>query len=63
VHAFSSVCTHQGCHVDKVESGQIECPCHGSRFDAVTGAVTHSPATKPLPKIGIVVQDGKVYTS
>ena len=63
VHAFSAVCTHQGCLVDKVSDGQIECPCHGSRFDASTGAVTSSPASKPLPSINVVVREGKVYTS
>ena len=26
VHAFSSVCTHEGCRVDKVTNGRIDCP-------------------------------------
>ncbi|MDT4938195.1 MAG: hypothetical protein QOG80_1866 [Pseudonocardiales bacterium] len=63
VHAFSSVCTHQGCTVDKVSRGQIACPCHGSTFDATTGAVTGGPAPRPLPMIAVVVRDGAVYTS
>jgi Rieske Fe-S protein len=63
VHAFSAVCTHQGCLVDAVSRGSISCPCHGSRFDAATGAVTSGPATRPLPAVGITVRGGNVYTS
>jgi Rieske Fe-S protein len=63
VHAFSSICTHQGCPVGKVSAGTIDCPCHGSRFDAATGAVVSGPAPRPLPKVAITVRDGSVYTS
>jgi Rieske Fe-S protein len=63
VHAFSAVCTHQGCTVDKVARGRIECPCHGSTFDAQTGAVTGGPAPRPLPAVPVTVQNGQVYTS
>jgi len=63
VHAFSAVCTHQGCTVDRVSGGRILCPCHGSSFDATTGAVTGGPAPRPLPVIHVVVQNGTVYTS
>lgn len=45
--AHSAVCTHQGC-VTAVDGTSLACPCHGSRFDAVTGAVQNGPATKPL---------------
>lgn len=61
VHAFSAVCTHQGCTVDKVSGGTIRCPCHGSTFDAATGAVTGGPAPTALPKIAVAVRDGGVY--
>ena len=46
--AFSSVCTHQGCSVDEVADGTINCPCHGSKFSAADGSVTEGPAKRPL---------------
>jgi Rieske Fe-S protein len=63
VHAFSAVCTHQGCHVDKVSGGTIRCPCHGSRFDASTGEVVSGPASSPLPPVAVTVRNGEVYTA
>lgn len=47
--AFSAICTHAGCSVDKVADGTIDCPCHASKFDMSTGAVTSGPAPSPLP--------------
>lgn len=47
---LSSVCTHSGCAVNPPKDGQLYCPCHGSKFDAATGAVITGPAVKPLPK-------------
>ncbi|GGK82650.1 hypothetical protein Sme01_16670 [Sphaerisporangium melleum] len=52
--AFSAVCTHQGCIVDDVSAGMINCPCHGSMF-WLDGKVMSGPATKPLPEVPIEV--------
>ncbi|WP_344446515.1 Rieske (2Fe-2S) protein [Kitasatospora nipponensis] len=54
---LSSICTHAGCTVDPPKNGQLSCPCHGSKFDAATGAVLTGPAVKPLPKY-TVTKDG-----
>ncbi|MFJ5922016.1 ubiquinol-cytochrome c reductase iron-sulfur subunit [Kitasatospora sp. NPDC092948] len=51
--ALSSVCTHSGCAVNPPKDGQLYCPCHGSRFDAATGAVINGPAVKPLPTYAV----------
>jgi Rieske Fe-S protein len=63
VYAFSAVCTHQGCNVDKVADGKIKCPCHGSQFDATTGAAVTGPASRALKAIPVVVREGSIYTS
>jgi Rieske Fe-S protein len=53
---FSAVCTHQGCVVNDVAAGTINCDCHGSKF-ALDGAVSTGPATKPLPPVEVSVND------
>ncbi|HEX4017796.1 MAG TPA: Rieske (2Fe-2S) protein [Frankiaceae bacterium] len=62
VHGFSAVCTHQGCTVDKISGGVISCPCHGSRYDAQTGAVVGGPAPAPLAKVAVVVRGTDVFS-
>lgn len=51
---FSAICTHQGCVVLPAKT-EFDCPCHGSRFDAATGAVLKGPAQKPLPAVAVTV--------
>ncbi|MDQ2707504.1 MAG: Rieske (2Fe-2S) protein [Actinomycetota bacterium] len=46
--AFSSVCTHQGCSVNEIADGTINCPCHGSKFSVADGSVAEGPAKRPL---------------
>jgi len=58
--AFSSVCPHVGCLLDKVANGTIDCPCHGSTFRISDGAVVTGPATQPLTPVTITVADGMI---
>jgi Rieske Fe-S protein len=62
-HAFTAVCTHQGCIVDAVSDGTIDCPCHGSKFSATDGSVVHGPAPTPLAAIAISVQGTSIVQS
>ncbi|MEU8839376.1 Rieske (2Fe-2S) protein [Streptomyces roseus] len=58
---FTAVCTHEGCLVNKVDAGTIDCPCHGSKFQITDGAVAHGPATRPLAEKQITVApDGNI---
>ncbi len=61
--AFSAVCTHEGCTVQFVRKTEtFNCPCHGSIFDAKTGAVLGGPAPSPLPQIVIAEgPNGQLY--
>jgi len=52
---FSSICTHQGCPVDNVSDGTINCICHGSRYSIEDGSVVGGPAPSPLPEEKLTV--------
>jgi len=64
--ALSAVCTHQQCTVQPAPAGApgaftLYCPCHGSAFD-LAGAVTHDPATVPLPAFPVEVDASGIVT-
>ncbi|MCW7943176.1 FeS-binding protein [Streptomyces hygroscopicus] len=58
--AYSTICTHAGCAIDKLSGTTLVCPCHGSRFDATTGKVVQAPATEPLPELPVEVKNGHI---
>lgn len=48
LHVMSPVCRHLRCIVDwNAAESTWDCPCHGSRYDAL-GKVIHGPSTKDL---------------
>ncbi|MFJ8797622.1 Rieske (2Fe-2S) protein [Streptomyces sp. NPDC102487] len=58
--AFSSICTHAGCAINKLDGTTLVCPCHGSEFDARTGEVLRAPATEPLKALTVEAKNGKI---
>ena len=63
--AFDAVCPHAGCTVGYDPSAKvIICPCHGSQFNASTGAVEVGPASTGLRKLGIAEGlNGQLYVT
>jgi Rieske Fe-S protein len=61
VVAFSAICTHLGCTV--APAGRIlQCPCHGSQYNATTGDVIRGPAPRALSQLPVKVDNGQVVT-
>jgi len=59
---FSAVCTHMGCTVNPA-GPRLVCPCHGSVYDAFTGAVMAGPAPSPLPAVSVAVSGSNVVAT
>jgi cytochrome b6-f complex iron-sulfur subunit len=60
-YAVSAVCTHLGCVTQwKEDAKQIQCPCHGSKFEP-SGKKVEGPAPRPLPHFAITLTpDGEL---
>lgn len=56
--AINDVCTHAQCSLGEgsLIDHEVECPCHGSRFDVATGAVRFLPATVPIQTYPLKVE-------
>ncbi|MFY9916201.1 MAG: Rieske (2Fe-2S) protein [Nocardioidaceae bacterium] len=59
-NGFSNICTHQGCPVDNVTDGTINCVCHGSKFSITDGSVVAGPAPAPLPSEAVEVKGTEI---
>lgn len=61
LRAFSDICTHRGCNLSlggEIDGTTIECECHGSVFDMVTGEVINGPATEPIATFPVSDEGG-----
>jgi thiosulfate dehydrogenase (quinone) large subunit len=63
--AFDAVCPHAGCTVGYDPAQKlIICPCHGSQFNASTGAVEVGPAATGLRQLAIAEgSNGQLYAT
>jgi len=63
VLATSDICTHEECIISDnfyVEGEEVECTCHGSRFNIKTGENTVPPAAESLKTYLVKVQGDDV---
>ena len=61
VVAWSTVCPHLGCAVDRSATGPgFNCPCHDSSFDADGNRLT-GPSPRGLDTLASKVEDGFVH--
>ncbi|MEU7408175.1 Rieske (2Fe-2S) protein [Streptomyces sp. NPDC042638] len=58
--AYSTICTHAGCPINKLQGTTLICPCHGSEFDAMTGKAVQTPATEPLAELAVKATNGRI---
>ena len=59
------MCPHAGCTVGYDAAQKvIACPCHGSQFNAATGAVEVGPAATGLKKLAVAEEsNGQLYVT
>jgi Rieske Fe-S protein len=59
--ALSKVCTHLGCLINAPKDAVLGCACHGSLFDASTGAALRGPAGTPLASFKLEARADGIY--
>ena len=66
IYAVSDICTHEECTLSDggiLEGVEVECECHGARFDVTNGQVTQEPAEEPLKTYDVSVAGDDVIVS
>ena len=64
IFATSNICTHEQCELDQnniIEGEEVECTCHGSKFNIKTGAVVQAPAFEPLPVYKTEIRGDEIF--
>lgn len=57
---YPTSCTHQGGPLS-IQGKTLDCPWHGSKYEALTGAVSTPPAATPLTPIKVAALNGALY--
>ncbi|MEW6058767.1 MAG: non-heme iron oxygenase ferredoxin subunit [Actinomycetota bacterium] len=62
LHAFDDVCPHRQCSLSEgeVDGTVVECPCHGSQFDILSGEVVEGPAVEPIDVFDVRDEGGEL---
>ena len=62
-YALDDMCSHAEASLSEgdVYDCKVECPLHGAEFDLKTGAAVTLPATKPVTKYKISIEDDYIY--
>jgi len=65
IHAIDDTCSHANVSLSEgdVESGEIECWLHGSRFDLRSGKPTGLPAITPIAVYPVKLNGDDVFVS
>jgi nitrite reductase/ring-hydroxylating ferredoxin subunit len=63
VSAVSGTCTHEDTDLGLgfVLEDRVICPLHLSQFDLKTGQVMNPPATEPLRRFNVKIQDEAIF--
>ncbi len=63
VSAVSGTCTHEATDLGLgfMIEDRVVCPLHLSQFDLRTGAVMNPPATEPLQRFNVKIQDEEIF--
>ena len=63
IHAVANRCSHANASLAEgtVRERTITCASHGSQFDLATGEPLCGPASRPLARFEVRVEDGQVY--
>jgi nitrite reductase/ring-hydroxylating ferredoxin subunit len=64
-YAIGNRCTHMGCLLSSgtLRGENVTCPCHGSVFNVLTGAVVKGPAQKSEPAYEVRVEEDQVLVN
>ena len=63
VYAVAGYCTHEEADLGSgfMLEDRVTCPLHLSQFDLRTGAVLNPPASQPLERFNVKIEDGKIF--